>query len=109
MSQASTPSASAPGPAGKRVGGFEIISKIGQGGMGAVFKARQISTDRVVALKVLMPRLAKDQNFVERFLHEARAVAKLAHPNIVQGITVGQADGYYFFAMEYVEGQSVQA
>ena len=109
MSQASTPSASAPEPAGKRVGGFEIISKIGQGGMGAVFKARQISTDRVVALKVLMPRLAKDQNFVERFLHEARAVAKLAHPNIVQGITVGQADGYYFFAMEYVEGQSVQA
>ena len=101
-----------PGPAPanndrKRVGGFEILAKLGQGGMGAVFKARQISIDRVVALKILPPKLAKNQEYVTRFFREARAAAKLNHPNIVQAIDAGEADGYYYFAMEYVEGQSV--
>ena len=67
------------------IGGFEILSKIGQGGMGSVFKARQISLDRVVALKILPPRIAKDRTFVERFIREARVSAKLNHSNIVQG------------------------
>ena len=91
------------------IGGFEIISRLGRGGMGAVYKARQVSMDRLVALKVLPPALAKDQNFLERFFREARAVAKLNHPNIVQGIDVGSADKYYYFAMEYVEGETVQS
>ncbi len=90
------------------IGGFEILSRLGRGGMGAVYKARQVSMDRLVALKVLPPVLAKDKNFIERFFREARAVAKLNHPNIVQGIDVGVADKFYYFAMEYVDGETVQ-
>jgi len=92
---------------GIRIAGYEIIEKIGQGGMGFVFKARQLSLDRIVALKILSPRLAADQAFCERFLREARAVAKLNHPNIITGIDVGQEGKYYYFAMEYVDGPNV--
>ena len=93
----------------KRVlGGYEIISKIGQGGMGAVFKARQVSVDRIVAFKVLPPKLATSRTFVERFLREARAAAKLNHPNIVHAIDAGEADGYYYFVMEFVDGPTVE-
>jgi eukaryotic-like serine/threonine-protein kinase len=94
----------------KEVGGFEIISKLGQGGMGAVFKARQKSLDRIVALKILPPKIAADAKFIERFQREARATAKLNHPNIVQGIDVGKdaATGLWYFAMELVDGPSLQ-
>ena len=94
----------------KEIAGFEIIGKLGQGGMGAVFKARQKSLDRVVALKVLPPQIAKDASFIERFQREARASAKLNHPNIVQGIDVGKdsATGLWYFAMEYVDGPSLK-
>jgi hypothetical protein len=92
----------------RKLGNFEIVARIGQGSMGSVFKARQVSMDRFVALKILPPRLAKDPAYVERFLREARAVAKLNHVNIVQGIDVGEAGGYYYFAMEYVEGVTVR-
>jgi serine/threonine protein kinase len=95
-------------PAGRTVGGFEILARLGQGAMGAVFKARQVSVDRVVALKVLPQRFSKDKAYVVRFLREARAAAKLNHPHVVQGIDAGYADGYHYFAMEYVEGQSLQ-
>jgi serine/threonine-protein kinase len=87
-----------------RIGGFELLATLGKGGMGTVFKARQVSMDRVVALKVLPPHLAKNQDFVQRFLREARSAAQLNHPNIVQGIDVGEADGVYYFAMEFVDG-----
>ena len=89
------------------IGGFKIIEKIGRGGMGAVFKARQISMDRVVALKILSRRLAGNRTYVRRFVREARAAAKLDHPNIVQGINVGNSGGYYYFAMEYVDGETL--
>jgi len=89
-----------------KIAGYEIIEKVGQGGMGAVFKARQISLDRVVALKILAPKLAADVTFCERFIKEARAVAKLSHPNIIVGIDVGRHDKYFYFAMEYVEGET---
>jgi len=92
----------------KRIGGFEVLERLGQGGMGAVFKARQISMDRIVALKVLSPSLAEDEAFVRRFVREARSAAKLSHPNIVQGIDVGHADGYHYFAMEFVDGLTVR-
>ena len=92
----------------RRIGNFELLEKIGQGGMGAVFKARQISMDRIVALKVLPPTLAKQQKFIERFVREARASARLNHPNIVNGIDVGHDGGLYYFAMELVEGQSLK-
>jgi len=93
----------------REIGGFELISKIGQGGMGTVFKARQKSLDRIVALKVLPPSVAKDARFIERFQREARACAKLNHPNIVQGVDVGKdpATGVWYFAMELIEGPSV--
>jgi len=91
----------------KMVGGFEILEKIGQGAMGAVFKARQVSVDRIVALKVLPPKFAKDEAFVTRFLREARSAAKLSHPNIVEAIDAGQAAGYYYFAMEFVDGRTL--
>jgi len=92
----------------KRLGNFEIVAKLGVGGMGVVYKARQLSMDRLVALKVLPRRLAKDRSFIERFLREARSAARLNHPHIVQGIDVGEADGLYYFAMELVEGESLR-
>ncbi|MCX7806298.1 MAG: serine/threonine protein kinase, partial [Planctomycetota bacterium] len=90
------------------IGNYELMERIGQGGMGTVFRARQISMDRVVALKVLTPRLASNKAFVERFMREARASAKLNHPNVIQGIDVGEAGGYYYFAMEYVDGPTIR-
>jgi len=90
------------------VGGFEVLGRLGKGGMGTVLKARQVSMDRIVALKILPKRFASNEVFVQRFLREARSAAKLSHPNIVQGIDVGHADGYYYFAMEYVDGSTVR-
>ena len=89
------------------IGGFEIIEKIGEGGMGAVFKARQVSMDRLVALKLLPERLAQNEEFTARFLREARTAAKLDHVNVVRGIDVGRDGEDYYFAMEFVEGESV--
>jgi eukaryotic-like serine/threonine-protein kinase len=89
---------------GMKLGGYVLQSKLGQGGMGAVYKAHQESMDRSVAIKILPRTLAKNQEFISRFLREARAAGKLSHPNIVAGIDAGFADGYYYFAMEYVEG-----
>ncbi|GMV82020.1 MAG: hypothetical protein AMXMBFR7_32040 [Planctomycetota bacterium] len=90
--------------------GFEVLEKIGQGNMGAVFKARQISMDREVALKILPPKVAQDPGFIERFLREARASGQLNHPNIVQGIDAGfdKPSGLYYFAMEYIDGPSLK-
>jgi len=90
-----------------RIGDFDLLAKLGEGGMGAVYQARQVSMDRLVALKVLTPKLASNAEFVQRFLQEARATARLNHSNIVAGISVGQADGYHYFAMEYIEGQNL--
>lgn len=91
-----------------RLGGFELLEKIGQGAMGTVFQAKQVSLDRLVAVKVLPRSLAEDPAFVDRFLREARNVARLNHPNIIRGIDVGEDRGYYYFAMEYVDGPTVK-
>jgi eukaryotic-like serine/threonine-protein kinase len=106
---AMSPNADNENVAGKRtrVGGFEIVQKLGQGGMGAVFKAIQLSIDRPVALKILPPRFAKNEDYLARFFREARSAAKLNHPNIVQAIDAGEADGYHYFAMEFVDGHTV--
>jgi serine/threonine-protein kinase len=85
--------------------GYEILGKIAEGGMGAVYKARQISMDRLVAIKVMLPKFANDQSGRERFLREARAVAKLSHPNIVAGIDAGEVSGVCYFVMEYLDGE----
>ena len=91
----------------KRIGQYELISKLGEGGMGSVFKAKQTYMERIIALKILSPKMAKNKDFVRRFVREARAVAKLNHPHIVAGIDVGSEDGYCYFAMEYVEGETL--
>lgn len=93
----------------RRIGNYELLEKLGQGGMGTVYKARQVSMDRIVALKILPPSFAKRKEFIERFFREARASAKLNHPNIVNGIDVGQDNGLYYFAMEFVDGSSVNS
>ncbi len=103
--------AASPAPVGTRppavVGDFELLDRIGQGAMGTVFRARQRSMDRTVAVKLLLPRLAGDAAYVQRFFREARAAARLNHPNIVLALTVGEDHGFYYFAMEYVEGHTV--
>jgi eukaryotic-like serine/threonine-protein kinase len=107
VAKAQTASAAA-GASGKvTIPGYELISKIGQGAMGTVYKAKQLSMDRVVAIKVLSSRYSKDRTFVERFLREARAVAKLNHENIISGYDVGEANGHHYFVMEYVDGAPV--
>src|ERR1700760_4832377 len=110
MSDSVRPTASSSAPAKKMVGPFELIEKVGQGGMGTVHRARQQSLDRIVALKVLPPSIAKDASFIERFQREARASAKLSHPHIVNGIDVGQdaATGLWYFVMEFVDGPSLK-
>jgi serine/threonine-protein kinase len=93
----------------KRLGGFELLGRLGKGGMGTVLKARQVSMDRLVALKILPKKLAENEQFVQRFLREARSAARLRHPHIVQAHDVGRVEGYYFFAMEYVDGKTLEA
>jgi len=83
---------------------LEIIELLGTGGMGAVYKARQPGLDRLVALKILPPEVGRDPAFAERFAREARAMAKLSHPNIVAIHDSGQAGEFYYFVMEFVEG-----
>jgi hypothetical protein len=92
---------------GTTLGNYRIHNKIGQGGMGAVYKATQISMDRVVALKVLKDELTNDRKFVKQFLLEARTAGKLNHPNAVKVHDFGEADGTYYFSMEYVDGESI--
>lgn len=90
------------------IDGYVLDQWLGEGTMGAVFRARQKSLDRPVAVKILTPRLAKNPNYLMRFLREAKAVARLNHPNVVSGIDVGESDGHHYFVMEYVEGKTLQ-
>src|SRR4051812_19314175 len=93
---------------GRIFGGYQILDELGRGAMGVVFKARQLSMDRDVALKFLPKRLAQDEKVVARFLREARAAGQLSHPNIVGVHDVGVIDGQYYIAMECIDGSSVQ-
>jgi len=87
---------------------LEIVELIGRGGMGFVFKARQPHLDRFVALKLLPDKLAGDPNFAERFGREGRVLARLNHPNIVSIFDFGQAGGFYFLLMEFVDGVNLR-
>jgi len=86
--------------------GYTLLAKIGQGGMGTVYKALQTSVNRPVALKVLAPAFTRDKTYVDRFLQEARAAAKLSHKNLITAIDAGEAGGHFYFVMEYVTGKS---
>jgi predicted Ser/Thr protein kinase len=93
----------------KRFPQLEILELLGKGGMGAVYKARQLGLDRLVAVKILPPEIGADPAFAERFTREARALAKLSHQNIVSVFDFGQADGQYYFIMEYVDGANLRS
>jgi serine/threonine-protein kinase len=88
--------------------GYHILGKLGKGAMATVYKAKQISLDRIVAVKVLPRKMSDSAEFVDRFYKEGRAAARLSHNNIVQAIDVGSTpDGLHYFAMEYVEGPTL--
>ncbi|MFT7618546.1 MAG: serine/threonine protein kinase [Planctomycetota bacterium] len=87
--------------------GYKLIKKLGKGSMGTVFKAQQLSLDRLVAIKVLAPFLQKNRKFVTRFEKEAKVLARLNHPNIVQCIDVGESNSLYYIVMEYCDGPTV--
>ncbi len=91
----------------KQFGHYQIISELGRGGMGVVLKAHEQSLNRYVAIKVLSQQLADDDQVRERFIREARAVAALNHPNVVQVYFAGEHEGQPFFSMEFVQGQAL--
>lgn len=90
------------------IGHFEIIKKLASGGMGAVYLAKDRVSEQTVALKILSPEREKHID-IERFLREARIVCSLQHEGLVQGLNLGNAAGQHFFAMEYVQGESLKA
>src|SRR5580658_10585335 len=87
---------------------LEILEFVGQGGMGAVYRARQKQLDRMVALKILPPGIGQDAAFAARFAREAKALAKLNHPGIVTIYDFGRADGLFYFFMEFVDGVNLR-
>lgn len=89
------------------LGDFKLVGKLGEGGMGTVYKAVQQSRKRLVAVKVLSRHVAQRPGFVERFHREVRAMAKLQHPHIVRSLAAGEDHGYVYLAMELVDGGSV--
>ena len=88
------------------IGDFLIEKPLSHGGMGEVYVARQLSLDRPVALKVLQDRFNNDKEYIDGLFREARAAAKITHPNIVQAYAVGEEDGVYYFAMELIRGET---
>lgn len=93
---------------GKRLGDLQVLRRLGRGGMADVYVANQLTLGRQVALKVLRADLARDLNYVERFRREARAAARLTHPNIVQIYEVGCIDSLHFISQEYVDGVNLR-
>ena len=91
-----------------RIGGYEIIEKIGDGGLGVVYRARQLSMGRSIALKVLHKKWLRDEEFKKRFLLEAKLAGRLSHQNLIQVYDVGREKGTYYFSMEFVDGETVE-
>ncbi len=87
--------------------GYQIQERVGEGGMGVVYRARQVSMDRIVALKVLSEKYSANSEFIDRFIREARAAGRLNHPNVIHVHDVSKAGGRYFFSMEFIDGPSV--
>ena len=94
---------------GRTLGEYHILRKIGAGGMGQVYLARQLSLKRSVALKLLRKDLAGNPIAMKRFQAEAEAVATLNHPNIVQVYGAGESDGLRYMALEYVDGRMMDS
>lgn len=96
-------------PAQRQFGDYELLERIGEGGMGVVYRARHVPLNRIVAVKLLSAGLWASNDFVQRFEREARNAARMQHPNIVTVFEVGSLDGLHFFSMRLVEGQSLSA
>ena len=92
---------------GSRLGKFEVRALVGRGGMGMVYEGWDPLLERKVAIKVLAPHLVWEQDFIERFLREARGAARIKHPNIVTIYDVGREGGWYYYVMEYLDGQAL--
>ncbi len=92
---------------GQQIPGYRIKRRLGAGAMAAVYMAKQLSLDRVVAIKILPRKYTNNEQYIARFYAEGKAAARLNHPNIVQAIDVGKSGDYHFFVMEYVEGRTV--
>ena len=97
-----------PYAAGTIIGGFEIISLLGQGGMGNVYLANQLSMNRPIALKILLKSLTQDKQAVKQFLNEARVSGKLNHRNIITAIDAGEVDDIYYLATTYIDGKDLE-
>lgn len=93
---------------GAVIADFILRKELGRGGMGIVYEAHQISLDRPAALKILAESFAKDSEFVADFIREARSAAKLNHPHIVQAYAVGEDEHIFYFAMEYIDGETMK-
>ncbi|MHC4635375.1 MAG: serine/threonine protein kinase, partial [Planctomycetota bacterium] len=90
-----------------QIPGYKVLGRLGKGAMAVVYRAKQISLNREVAIKVLPKRFSENPEYVERFYKEGQAAAKLNHNNIVQAFDVGEAGGYHYFVMEYVKGKTL--
>jgi tRNA A-37 threonylcarbamoyl transferase component Bud32 len=108
MSEAGTVLGPQPAVDLPRIEGYEILAKLGEGGMGTVYKARQPQSNRLVALKAMFPRFSNDAMFIARFIREAAAAANLDHPNLVRVLASGESNNTRFIAMEFVEGRTLQ-
>src|SRR5688500_1504434 len=95
-------------PAGTRLGPYEVIAVVGAGGMGEVYRARDVRLGREVAVKTLPVLVASDPERRARFEQEARSASALNHPNIIGVLDIGDADGASYIAMEYVEGKTLR-
>ncbi|MFQ5652259.1 MAG: protein kinase [bacterium] len=93
---------------GKTISHYEILEKLGSGGMGVVYKAQDTKLERFVALKFLPPHLSQAEEEKKRFIHEAKTASALNHPNIATIYEIDEADGQIFIAMEYIEGKSIE-
>lgn len=91
-----------------KIDDFLLLEKLGSGGMGEVWKAKQLSMKRDVALKILSPELSRNEEFVERFLNEAIMTGRLQHPNIITAYTAGSCGIYYYLATQFVDGIELQ-
>src|ERR1700704_1183999 len=92
---------------GTRLGPYEILSALGAGGMGEVYRARDTRLDRTVAIKILPEALAADPQFRDRFDREARTISQLDHPHICALYDVGEQNGTSFLVMQYLEGETL--